>query len=154
MRVNVYRSNWTAFCYIKAFISSQAVFIFCLKPNVVRWKLMEDEGNRSHVCAFMMNAHCDPIPLDIRVGFYISAEMQWLSSGELLQMSECPFVIVTLFWVHFHVFAPCRQHERNLLAKHPGRPLWGEYKRGHAEVWVLLYAGGGLGKPMWTLRNW
>ncbi len=104
MRVNVYlflevtEQHSVTF---RLFISSQAVFILCLKANVVWLKLMEYEGNRLHVCAFRMNAHCDPIPLDIRVGFYISAEMQWLSAGEPLQMSQCPFVIVTLFWFSF-----------------------------------------------------
>ncbi len=65
--------------------------IFCLKPNVVWLKLMEHEGNRSHACAFMMNAHCDPIPLDIRVGFYTSTEMQWLLRGAApnVRMSIC-----------------------------------------------------------------
>lgn len=57
---------------------------------------MEYEGNRSRVCAFRMNAHCDLIPLDIQVGFYISAEMHRFSTGESLQMSQRPFVIVTL----------------------------------------------------------
>lgn len=137
--------SWRHFYSFRA----RHVFHLCLKPNVIWLKLMEYEGNRSRVCAFRMNGRSD-----IRAGFYISAETRWLSAGEPRQnvttsICHCH----TLLWVAFDIFAPCRQHEGDLLAEHPGRPMWGEYKRGHAEVWVLLHARGRLGKSVWTLRN-
>lgn len=50
-------------------------------------------------------------------------------------------------------FGSRRQHEEHVLADDTGQPLRGQHQRRHAEVGVLLHAGGGLGKPLRALRD-